>query len=95
MDIDAQAVHGRTERSIRFGFQPMEEAPADVQAVQAICRQRTVGVNFGNGGFVKELGEVRGGHGWLSFAACIPAAVRLQRHLRTALHEAERGATIT
>ncbi|MHA7289623.1 hypothetical protein [Pseudarthrobacter sp. MDT3-1] len=37
---------------------------------------------------IKELAEMRGGHGWLSFAPCIPAAAWLQRQLQTSLHRA-------
>jgi hypothetical protein len=81
MDVDAAAVHAGAERDVLFGFQPIEQTPADIQAVKAVRGQRSISVEIGDCCFIEELLEMRGGHRGPSFARCIFAAVLLQRHL--------------
>src|SRR4051812_49222271 len=76
MNVHVAAVHGCSERDVGFWVYALQGAPADVQAVEAVGGQGTVRVEFRDGGFCKERGEMRGGHGWLSSPVC--ASVRRQ-----------------
>src|SRR4051794_2500143 len=55
--------HACPEGRAGLGCRALEKAPACVQAVKTVRAQGAVGVRGGGSGIVKELLEMRGGHG--------------------------------
>jgi hypothetical protein len=75
---DAAALHGCPEGDVLHWGDAVDQAPACVEAVEAVRPQWPVRFVRG-GGFKEESFEVRGGHQWLFSAGASYAAVRLQR----------------
>jgi hypothetical protein len=89
MDVDAAAVHAGAERDVLFGFQPIEQTPADIQAVKAARGQRTISQSVSKSGTVastRNCSKCEAAMGGPLSPGAFFAAVLLQRHLLPVLH---------